>query len=273
MHHLDRLSPDDLAARRAKNAEDDRLWLDAYRLLRPTLWFVLRHSGRSGERWRVVFQSRSKAEAETFYTRKAYPRHRSDITYAATELYEGGLTWDCKRVQCGGAPLDGSVPIHIDDELKTARARDEREERVAKRLAKRTPTAPTPPTDAEQAEAVDYAAFRKAYPATRCFERYTHEQRATHAASHRLGRRQQEAVGEFYYTHEMLPGQAFPSAKGATTMAFAVYQARPKARIQVTPTRIAVGAGDEAQAAELEGVAVDEASVLSRSTVRYETGL
>ena len=45
----------------------------------------------------------------------------------------------------------------------------------------------------------------------RRFQRYTSEQRASHAASHRLSHRQRSAVGEFFWTHPDLPGVAFGS--------------------------------------------------------------
>lgn len=76
---------------------------------------------------------------------------------------------------------------------------------------------------------MDYATFRKAHPATRCFERYSSETRATMASSFRLGRRQRQAVGEYFYIHPMVAGVAFMSAKAATTAAHAVYQEKSKA--------------------------------------------
>lgn len=50
---------------------------------------------------------------------------------------------------------------------------------------------------------------------TRCFQRYTSEQRADMASSHRLGHRQREAVGEFFYINSMFPGRAFSTRKAA----------------------------------------------------------
>jgi len=49
----------------------------------------------------------------------------------------------------------------------------------------------------------------------RGFQRYSPEQRAARAASHRLGHRQRQAVGEFYYTHPARPGVAFSSRQAA----------------------------------------------------------
>ncbi len=66
----------------------------------------------------------------------------------------------------------------------------------------------------------NYEAFRRANPAIRNFQRFTSDQRASHAASFRLTPRQRQAAGEFFYTHPMLPGLAFPTAKAATTAAF-----------------------------------------------------
>ena len=50
---------------------------------------------------------------------------------------------------------------------------------------------------------------------TRCFYRFDAGQRADHAASHRLGHRQREAIGEFYWVTDAVPGIAFPSRKAA----------------------------------------------------------
>jgi hypothetical protein len=43
----------------------------------------------------------------------------------------------------------------------------------------------------------------------RCLQHYTSEQRASHAASFRLGHRQRHAMGEFFYIHPSVPGIAF----------------------------------------------------------------
>lgn len=56
----------------------------------------------------------------------------------------------------------------------------------------------------------------------RNFQRYDHEQRANHAASHRLGHRQREAVGETFYTHPSIPNVAFPTRRRAAEAALAL---------------------------------------------------
>jgi hypothetical protein len=68
-----------------------------------------------------------------------------------------------------------------------------------------------------------YEAFRRAHPAIRHFQPYTSDQRAMHASSRRLGPRKQKAVGEFFYTHPMLPDRAYATAKQATMAAFALH--------------------------------------------------
>ena len=70
--------------------------------------------------------------------------------------------------------------------------------------------------------ALTYAEFRKKHPATRCFQPYDSTERAARAASHRLHHRQKQAVGEFFYTHPMLPGRGYATAKQATMAAFAL---------------------------------------------------
>lgn len=56
----------------------------------------------------------------------------------------------------------------------------------------------------------------------RNFQPFTSEQRANHAASHRLGHRQRERVGEFFYTHPDVPGAAFTTRKRAAEAALGV---------------------------------------------------
>ena len=46
---------------------------------------------------------------------------------------------------------------------------------------------------------------------SRVFERYTHDERALLASSHRVGYRQRESKGEFFWVTELVPGIAFPS--------------------------------------------------------------
>lgn len=72
---------------------------------------------------------------------------------------------------------------------------------------------------------VTYLEFRRKHPATRCWQKFDHEQRANHASSHRLTQQQRSAFGEYYYLHPMVPNNAFPTAKAATTAAFRIYEA------------------------------------------------
>ena len=52
----------------------------------------------------------------------------------------------------------------------------------------------------------------------RCFNAYSSEARANHAASHRLGHRQRASTGDFYYTHPSFPTTAF-ATRGAAARA------------------------------------------------------
>lgn len=54
---------------------------------------------------------------------------------------------------------------------------------------------------------------------TRCFQAYSSEQRANHAASFRLGYQQRQSLGEFFYTHPDVPNIAFKTRKRAATTA------------------------------------------------------
>lgn len=195
----------------------------------PELYFVMRHSGRDGEPWRVIFESRSRAEAEAVYHRKI-PR-KWNKAVACTTLCHGGLLWDHQVQSDGLAPR--KIAIGVEGAVKAAHAREEREARAAARATRKAAIRIAEPAELPS---LAYATFRRSHPATRHFQRYTSEQRATHAASHRTGRRQREAVGEFFYTHEMAPGQAFTTAKAATKHAFAIFVA--SARIAIEPAPI-----------------------------------
>lgn len=46
---------------------------------------------------------------------------------------------------------------------------------------------------------------------TRCFQPYSTDERAAHAASHRLGHRQKEARGHHFYVHSDMPNLGFPT--------------------------------------------------------------
>jgi len=54
---------------------------------------------------------------------------------------------------------------------------------------------------------------------TRCFQRFTHDERTARAASFRTGHNQKIAVGEFYYIHADLPNVCFRSRKEAIEVA------------------------------------------------------
>ena len=54
---------------------------------------------------------------------------------------------------------------------------------------------------------------------TRCFQAYSSEQRASHAASFRLGYQQRQRTGEFFYTHPDIPNIAFDTRTKAAEAA------------------------------------------------------
>jgi hypothetical protein len=53
----------------------------------------------------------------------------------------------------------------------------------------------------------------------RGFVQYSSETRANHAASHRLGYRQKQAIGMTFWTHPDRPGVCFPTRKQAALAA------------------------------------------------------
>ena len=68
----------------------------------------------------------------------------------------------------------------------------------------------------------DEALKAEAKKVVRCFQPYSSEQRANHAASFRVGYRQREAVGHFYYVHPAIPNRAFDTRGKAARAALAV---------------------------------------------------
>lgn len=108
-----------------------------------------------------------------------------------------------------------------------------------------------------------YAEFRKEHPATRCWQKFDANIRSDRASSHRLGRRQREATGEFFYVHPMVPNRAFSTAKSATAAAFRAYEAGDAGKTRITveglrvealAARVDDGAVAAEEAAEVEAV-------------------
>ncbi len=86
--------------------------------------------------------------------------------------------------------------------------------------------APAPPpagVAALDVEPVEQAARR----VVRHFQPFTAEQRANHAASHRLTPGQQRAVGTHFYTHPDVPGRAFDTRRAAARAAVAASEPAP----------------------------------------------
>lgn len=51
--------------------------------------------------------------------------------------------------------------------------------------------------------------------AVRCWQKYDHNTRANLASSHRVGFRQRDSLGEYYYIHPLAPDRAFDSPSAA----------------------------------------------------------
>ncbi len=61
----------------------------------------------------------------------------------------------------------------------------------------------------------------------RHFQHFTSEQRADRAASHRLGHRQRQAVGETFFSHPAVPGRAFTTRRQAAQAAVRATTTQP----------------------------------------------
>lgn len=211
-------------------------WVAEHQRLMPDLYFVLRHSGRDGDPWRVLYETRAEAEARKVFSRKAYGG--SGYGLARTVLCHGGTdTWENQIDAHGlGARNPG---LGTKGTIEAARAREKREAKAAARATRQRPRVRIE-TDEERAERAAYLAFRKAHPATR-----------------------REENGDVDYIHDLLPGQAFPTAKGATTLAYAVYVTAHQRVAEPKPQRVRIAVVVE-ESAEQEAVAAEEQTATRR---------
>ncbi len=72
----------------------------------------------------------------------------------------------------------------------------------------------------------------------RHLQKFTPEQRADRASSHRLGHRQRGAVGSYFYTHPDLPGRSFDTRGAAARAAVAEAGKRPR-RVEMYAAKLA----------------------------------
>lgn len=198
----------------------------------PPIYYVLRHRGqRLGERIRVVFEG-TREEAQRYFDRVTNPASRKPgaLHYAWTGLCTDPYQWDRTLVGSDNGWPHGAEFGTVEWDGKVTAARKEREVRrdahAARRSRRRVVVEPEAP-----AGAMTLKAFTAVYPAVR--------------------------EGVAYFTHGMLPGQAFPSAKGAVETAYGVYLAQPRARI-ATGLRIELPAAHAEH--EAEAAAVDQSN-------------
>lgn len=210
------------------------------------LWFVLRFSGRAGERVRVVYESRSHDQAERFYLRKAFPkkRRRGALEYATTILCHGNLDWWRRNEAIAGGYPFGSVG-NVERSGRVMAEREQREARAELRDTRRARRRLEVVPEALPAGVMDLAAFRVAHPAER----------------HR-------DAGGVYFTHAMAPGEAFAKERGAVERGHGIYLAQIRMVEPVPPRRLRIAIDDEAdaRAAEHEAAAVEQAAGEARAS-------
>lgn len=73
---------------------------------------------------------------------------------------------------------------------------------------------------------LDYDQFRRLFPAVKRFQKYSDIERVMRASSQRLGHRQRESFGSYYYTHTLCPGDPFDTPGQATKRAYKIYLAQ-----------------------------------------------
>ena len=64
------------------------------------------------------------------------------------------------------------------------------------------------------------------YTIVRHFRRYTSEESAMRRASHRMSNQQGDAIGEFFWTADNVPGVSFKTRKAARSAAIAKAEGR-----------------------------------------------
>jgi len=247
------MSLDDLEASFERGREESARWAAEHQALVPSLHFVLRHSGREGDGWRVVFESRDFAEAEDFYYRMLRKSPDPNKRVACTIMTSGGLGYFHRVHSDGISPA--KVKLGIEGTVNAALAREEREAMAAKKAARRA--APkvrrrraAPVWDVPEG-VISYEEFRRRHP-------------AEHHADH-----------DSYYTHPMVPKEAFASANGATERAYSIFLAQTRIEPTAAPQRIAVESATplriapiiEEIAAEYEAAAVAQEAHVARARV------
>jgi hypothetical protein len=116
-------------------------WCEAWERARAeqksTLWFVIGHSGREGDPWKVFFESGSEAEARAFFWKRSIGDGRYAKSYKSTSLVRGDPFFEEQLLNTGLPFVRGTDPFDRESERRAWEARELREERRKKLQARR----------------------------------------------------------------------------------------------------------------------------------------
>jgi hypothetical protein len=100
-------------------------------------WFVIGHSGREGDPWKVFFEGGSEAEARAFFWKRSIGDGRYAKSYKSTSLVFGSPFLEEQLANTGLPFVRGVDPSDDGSQRRAREARELREERKKKREAQR----------------------------------------------------------------------------------------------------------------------------------------
>jgi hypothetical protein len=100
-------------------------------------WFVIGHSGREGDPWKVFFESGDEAEARAFFWKRSIGDGRYAKSYKSTSLVFGSPFLEEQRLNTGLPFVRGTDTWDRSSESRAKEARELREERRKKQEARR----------------------------------------------------------------------------------------------------------------------------------------
>lgn len=104
---------------------------------KSTSWFVIGHSGREGDPWKVFFESGDEAEARAFFWKRSIGDGRYAKSYKSTSLVYGDPFLEEQRLNTGLPFVRGTDAFDRESERRAWEAREKREEAQKKREARR----------------------------------------------------------------------------------------------------------------------------------------
>ena len=160
------------------------------------------------------------------------PRSPSSIAIVATPCTASRRAGPCPSLPLHPAPHPALQPLtQLRARLLLIAGRrtqgnggnDEKHRRLSRNIKRRDSESRDPVSSKADEVNMTFDEYRELFRASRGFQRYSSEQRANHASSHRLTQNQRISVGEYFYAHVHAPGIAFPTRQAAERAGYDAY--------------------------------------------------